>query len=217
MPVGYSTLTVTSGTTIATTWGNNVRDSVITQHASYAALTSAITSPQEGMRAYLTDTDTEWFYKNSQWRLVAGQVIYSKRDTSTTFFSGQAAGTFWTAYTTSSITVPNGGAGQAFEIEWRHPSGSGAFTTGRYTSQLNIAVNGGGFTTLAKSAPMPSNAVDVWPTHGQETWKQGITDLTVQWRINVIAVGGTFDSVATTDNPAILRMRSTGLLSTEVV
>lgn len=217
MPVGYSTLTVASGTTIATTWGNNVRDSVITQHASYAALTSAITSPQEGMRSYLTDTDTNWYYKNAQWRLVPGQLIYSKRDTSTSFLSNQAAGTFWTAYTTSTITVPVGGVGQAFEIDWAHPAGSGVFTVGRFTSQLNFAVNGGGFSALAKSGPVVTNAVDTYITRGQETWKQGVTDLTVQWRINVIAVGGNFDSIADAANPALLRMRTTGMLSTEVV
>jgi hypothetical protein len=217
VPASYSALTVTTGATIAKTWGDDVRDSVITVHASYSALTSAITSPEEGMVSYLTDTDLMWFYKNSQWRLLPGQVIYSKRDTSTTFFSGQAAGTFWTAYTTSTITVPTGGAGQAFEIDWQQPAGSGAFTTGLFNSQLNFAVNGGAFNTLGKSGPVATNQVDVWPTKGQETWKQGVTDLTVQWRINVIAVGGIFDSIATAANPALLRMRSTGLLSTEVV
>lgn len=217
MPASYSALTVTTGATIAKTWADDVRDSAITVHASYSALTSAIASPEEGMHSYLTDTDLVWFYKNSQWRLVPGQVIYSKRDTSTTFISNQAPGSFLTAYTTSTITVPTGGAGQAFEIEWTQPCNNGAFTTGRFNSQLALAVNGGGFTNVAKACPLATNAVDVWPTAGRETWKQGITDLTVQFRVLVIAVGGNFDSIADAANPALLRMKSTGLLSTEVV
>lgn len=217
MPVGYSTLTVTTGTTIATTWGNNVRDSVVTQHASYSALTSAITSPQEGMISYLTDNDFFWFYKNSQWRLLPGQRIYVKRDTSTSFFTNQAAGSFLTAYTTATITVPTGGAGQAFEIRWTHPASSGVITTGRYNSQLAIAVNGGSFTDFVKSDPTVVNAVDTYLMHGQEVWKQGVTDLTAQLRIKVIGVGGNFDSIADSANPAILVMESTGMLSSEVV
>lgn len=217
MPTTYTALTVVSGTTIPATWGNAIRDSVITQAATYSALTTAITSPSEGMVAYLTDTDLFWFYKNAAWRLLPGQTLYSKRDTSTSFLTNQAAGSFLTAVTSASITVPSSGTGQAFDVEWTAPAASGAFTSGYFDSQLLIAVNGGAFTAVANSGILSVNTASVtYLHHGADTYKAGGTDTSVQLRINVKASGGNFDCIAAANAPLLLRMRSTGLLSSEV-
>lgn len=213
---GYYTA-VAGNTITAANWNTYVRDQTVNVFATYSALTSAVTAPLEGMVVYLTDTDTFWFYKNSNWRLVPGQLRYSKRDVGTTFLSNQAAGSFATAFTSASITVPSSGTGQAFEIDWTIPASSGVFSSGRYNSQLSIAINGGAYNTFAKSNPVVVNATDTYLMHGSETWKAGNSDTSVTLRITVIAVGGNFDSIADADNPMLLRMRTTGLLSSEVV
>lgn len=167
--------------------------------------------------SYLTDTDTFWYYKNSAWRLLPGQYLYAKRDTGSTFFAGAAAGGFTTALTTSTITIPTSGTGQAYRINWKWPTGSGAFTNGRFNSQIQLSANGGAFTTFAKSGPVTTNATDVWPTQGMEIWKAGNSDTTLAIRVQCIAVGGIFDSIADATNPAILELVTTGMLSSEVV
>lgn len=58
--------TVVAGTTITAAWSNaNVRDQVVTPFANAAARTSAITSPVDGMIAYLGDVDWYERYKTS--------------------------------------------------------------------------------------------------------------------------------------------------------
>lgn len=63
---------VTSGTTIDTTWGNQVANAVVNTFASTAARSAAITSPAAGYPSYLsTDLDTEglYFYNSAgAWR-----------------------------------------------------------------------------------------------------------------------------------------------------
>lgn len=71
----YSSLTPpASGEVIERQWGLDVRDSVLTVHASDAALASAIGSPTEGMAAYLSDSDLVKLY-GAAWRPLPGQLI----------------------------------------------------------------------------------------------------------------------------------------------
>jgi hypothetical protein len=64
-------LTVVAGTTITASWGNQVRDQLVTPFASTSARTSAITSPVEGMLSYLTDGDNFEGYDGTAWRVAA--------------------------------------------------------------------------------------------------------------------------------------------------
>jgi hypothetical protein len=63
------------GATVLSAWGNKVRDRVINPFANAAARNSAITSPVEGMVAYLADVDRLCFYTGSVWAWVPGQVL----------------------------------------------------------------------------------------------------------------------------------------------
>ena len=68
--------TVVAGTTITAAWSNtNNRDQVITPFASAAARDSAITSPVEGMHAYLTDTDKLMAYNGAAWVPAASNIV----------------------------------------------------------------------------------------------------------------------------------------------
>lgn len=60
--MGATYQTVTAGSTITTTWGNNVREGLVTSFATSAARTSAVPTPAEGFPTYLQDSDAlEWF------------------------------------------------------------------------------------------------------------------------------------------------------------
>lgn len=60
--------TLVAGNPIQAAWANaNVRDQVVTPFASAAARNAAITSPIEGMVAYLQDTNTLTLYHGSAW------------------------------------------------------------------------------------------------------------------------------------------------------
>jgi hypothetical protein len=173
------------------------------------------TAVPAGQLIYETDTRRYHFSDASTWRLVGGQLLYAKRDITTTWLSNQAAGSFLTAFTTATVTVPNTGVGQAYEIAWSIPATNGAFTTGRFNTQLSLAVNGGGFSGGPKSSPVTTNANDTWMMHGADIWRAGNTDTSAQWRITVISVGGNFDSVSASDAPLLFTVRSTGLLASE--
>jgi hypothetical protein len=69
--VSYSGLTVTTGTTIAKTWADMVRDSVVNTFANATARDSAITAPTEGMYADLADTDSLTRYNGASWDVIA--------------------------------------------------------------------------------------------------------------------------------------------------
>ena len=82
--------TVVAGTTITAAWSNaNNRDQVITPFASASARDSAITSPIEGMHAYLADTDKLMAYNGAAWvpavsNIVARQTLTGNSSTFTT-------------------------------------------------------------------------------------------------------------------------------------
>jgi hypothetical protein len=66
---------VVTGTAITATWGNAIRNQVISTHASVAARTSAVPSPPNGMFSYLQDVDRLDVYNNTAWVPAAAQLI----------------------------------------------------------------------------------------------------------------------------------------------
>jgi hypothetical protein len=121
-----------------------------------------------------------------------------------------------TVTTTPTISLPNTGVGQAYELEWVIPVSNGAFTTGRINSRLELSVNGGAFNAFAFGGLAALNAVDTWPLRGAETYKAANGDTSIAARFSTFCSGGNYDSIASGTNPMLLRIKSTGLLSTEV-
>jgi hypothetical protein len=213
---GYKT--AVPGTTITAADQNTyVRDQVIGQFASYSALTSAITAPVAGMMAYLGDTGTYWYYRGTAWRLVAGQLMYSKWDTATSFFTNVAAGAYTTAFTSATFNIPSSGTGQAFEVYWQCPHSSGSGTVTRYNSLVQASVNAGAFNNGANAGANYVNSVaDSWVTRGAWIYKAAGADTTMALRVQSISVGGTFDCIGSVDKAFVLTMKSMGLLASEV-
>lgn len=78
--MGY--VTVAAGTAITSSWANaEVRDQVVSVFASSAARDSSVTSPVEGMYAYLEDSDLLTYYDGANWMYAPGQVISRARRT----------------------------------------------------------------------------------------------------------------------------------------
>jgi hypothetical protein len=71
--------TVVSGTAITTTWGNQVRDQLITPFASVAARTSAVTSPVDGQVTYRTNDDVFEVYNGTSWVLAGNAPLYVRK------------------------------------------------------------------------------------------------------------------------------------------
>lgn len=205
-------------TTITAAYGNaNIRDQVITPFATYAAMTSAITSPLVGMMTFLQDTATYWYYRGTAWRLVPGQYLYLKWDTSTSFFTNVAAGSYTTAFTSATFNIPSSGTGQAYEAYWQCPHSSGSGTVTRYNSQIQTSINGGGFNTVANAGPVYNETVaDPWVSRGDYVYKAGGADTTMAIKVQAISVGGNFDCIGSVSQPMVLRMCTTGLLASEV-
>jgi hypothetical protein len=83
---------VVTGTAITATWGNAIRNQVISTHASVAARTSAVPSPPDGMFSYLQDVDRLDVYNNTAWvpagmQLAAPPVTLGSPAASVTFSS----------------------------------------------------------------------------------------------------------------------------------
>lgn len=171
-----------------------------------------------GQKIYETDTKRWMFSDGTTWRLTAGQVLYSKKDTSTSFLTGAAAGPFVAVFTSPTITLPNTGTGQAYDVECQIPTGTGAFSAGRFNGRFLYSINGGAFVANPTIGPVAVNASgDTWFLKGMDTYKAGNGDLNVAIRVDAASVGGIFDVIATAANPFFLRVKATGLLSTEVV
>lgn len=98
--------TVVAGTTITASWANtNVRDQVVTPHASASARASAVTSPVDGMISYLQDVDRFDGYINGaygqllDYRQGKGIIYDKQRVTASTLITGVTTET--TAFTKS--------------------------------------------------------------------------------------------------------------------
>lgn len=82
--------TSVAGTVITAAWANgNIRDQVVTPFADAAARDTAITSPVEGMVAYLRDVDYLTVYLGTKWvaqgHPFSATVAISQTTTSTSF------------------------------------------------------------------------------------------------------------------------------------
>lgn len=91
MPSGYTDATVTSGTTITSTWGNLIRDSVVSSFASSAARDSAIASPVEAQMCWITGTNRLEVYDGAGWLVLEEPwEDYSASQAFTNFTKGNA-------------------------------------------------------------------------------------------------------------------------------
>jgi hypothetical protein len=185
----------------------------VMEFATVSARDAAITSPTAGMVCYTDDYKLLWYYRGSAWRFVAGQLLYSKVDTSTSFLTN-VSGT-QNVFTSSTVTLPGGG--QAYEFDWKLMIGNGGFTNGQLNSGLQLNVNGAGAVTLAQSGYFASNATGSWSVGSTQTWKSGSSDVSVAMTLQALVIGGNYDVHGTSSFPTQLRMRTTGLLSSEIV
>jgi hypothetical protein len=67
--------TVVAGTVITASWGNMVRDQLVTPFADAATRTAQVTAPVEGMLSYLTDIDQFGYHNGTSYCPMAGQII----------------------------------------------------------------------------------------------------------------------------------------------
>lgn len=116
--------TLVAGTTITASWANaNVRDQVVTPHASSAARASAVSAPLEGMLGWLQDVNrfegyngTAYFRVSSLEAAIATrpsgstQSIPHNTVTAVTFTTETLDNATMFAATSSNITVPVAGA-----------------------------------------------------------------------------------------------------------
>jgi len=85
--------TLVAGTTITASWANaNVRDQVVTPHASAGARTSAVSSPVAGMVSYITGTKQIEPYDGSAWVPANGTLLAYGQRVSDKTFSGTELG-----------------------------------------------------------------------------------------------------------------------------
>lgn len=121
--MAYST--ITTGTTITSSWANaDVRDQVVVPFASTAARSSAITSPVTGQVSTLTtNLSTEGLYVytsaatwRAPWNLPWGQVTYS---TTTTASSTTSGTTELVIATSGSFTAV---ANRLYKVTWTAPT-----------------------------------------------------------------------------------------------
>lgn len=220
MGVSYSVLDAVTGLTIPASWGDNVKDSVVTTHASYSATTSAITSPTQGAVSFLTDTNTFWYYRSSNWRTMFGQYLYCKWDTSTSFATNLTPGGYSTVFTSATFNIPSSGTGQAYRVMWSCPHSSGAVTKPTmYNSLIQTQINGGSFNTAANAGPVVTNSNDTdYVSRGEYIYKAGGSDTTLALRMQSIAVsaGTGFDCIAKVNIPFVLTLECMGLLASEI-
>lgn len=129
MPGAYTDLTVVAGNTIQAAWGNLVRDSVVNAFASRAARNSAISSPVEGMVAYITGDNILTVYDGTNWVQITPESasVETSESTSSTSFTDLST------------------AGPAVTIE----TGTKALVT--FSSQVNQAASQSAYLAIAVS------------------------------------------------------------------
>lgn len=142
----YSDLTVVSGTTITSTWGNIVRDSAVSFFASTSARDSAIGSPDQGMVCWCGAI--LYTYDGSQWVQLTEEYADVSTQESTTS----------TSYTNLSTSGP------AITID----TGTTAFITFG-CSCFNNASNGGASMSVAVSGASTVAAANTWECGNYQT------------------------------------------------
>lgn len=112
----YSDLTPpASGNVITRQWGLDVRDSVVTVHASLTALNATIPAPAEGRIAYLSDCDALYYGTNaSAWAFFAAPPLWARRTS-----DGAAVNNSTALVSDAVITVPvAASATYKFDLHW---------------------------------------------------------------------------------------------------
>jgi hypothetical protein len=111
---------------------------VVMVFADAAARTTAITSPQEGMIAYLKDTNATQYYSGSAWVSIGGSPLTTKGDvyTYSTTDARLAVGANGTILTADSA--------EATGLKWTTPAPSSGWTkvtSSAFSAQTAVSVN----------------------------------------------------------------------------
>lgn len=94
----YTALTPVVPGAVLSTWGTDVRDSVVLRFASAAARDSALsslTSAEEGMIAYIKDVDQITLWNGTRWVPIPGTVIARGTRPSTSTTTTSEVGVLW--------------------------------------------------------------------------------------------------------------------------
>jgi len=109
MPSGFKVWT-TGDLVSASDFNNYIQEQVIMSFADSSARDSAISSPEEGMFAFLKDSNTLTFYNGSSWASFIGEGDITGVTITTAATSGLAGGTTATsgAFSSTLTFTPNG-------------------------------------------------------------------------------------------------------------
>ena len=140
-------------TAVGTTMADRIEKYVVMRFATIAARDAAITSPEEGMVAVITNDDRYWIYSGAAWVFMgyyaaAGRTGAILTDTGRTITTATLTDIVWTAETqdvdgwgngVANITVPTGWGGRALVSHHALWSSSSLGTT----PAIAAFVNGG--------------------------------------------------------------------------
>ena len=108
MPAGFK-VWATGDLVSASDFNNYIMEQVIMTFASTSARDSAVSSPEEGMFCFLTDTNTLQFYNGSSWASFIGEGDITGVTITTGSTSGLAGGAAATsgAFSSTLVIAPN--------------------------------------------------------------------------------------------------------------
>jgi len=108
MPAGFKVWT-TGDLISASDFNNYIQEQVIMTFASSSARDSAVSSPEEGMFCFLTDSNTLQFYNGSSWASFIGEGDITGVTITTAGTSGLSGGATATsgAFTSTLVIAPN--------------------------------------------------------------------------------------------------------------
>lgn len=153
---------VNIGETIASEWGNALRDRTIQRYASAAARATEHPAPAQGDLSYLSDSDSLWIYSGSAWVGVAflsdevdGQAINSLHTLTTSM----------TNATTLNLTIP--GTWNTWKcVAWASYNAVVGTTGDAYLVQIRIDGSDAG---MPKDASPPANRKEDGHVGGRRT------------------------------------------------
>lgn len=108
MPAGFKVWT-TGDLISASDFNNYIQEQVIMTFADSSARDSAVSSPEEGMFCFLTDSNTLQFYNGSSWASFIGEGDITGVTITTAGTSGLSGGSTATsgAFTSTLVIAPN--------------------------------------------------------------------------------------------------------------
>jgi hypothetical protein len=177
---------VVAGTTITALWGNSIRNTGVSTHASSAARTSAITAPSDGMASWLQDVDRLDIYDSANWIPYLCVTTWGQRTTTSTSTTTEVG-----VLRIDSVSLK---ANRSYRI-WTSPlfllsSTTGDVVTGR------IRVNTAGTATTA------STARSCGPTTGANASGQRISWALREWKTPTCWYGTTPSSMRASISPS---------------